>query len=267
MARQADPSRREREDEVITAGIVDIHAASGGTYGSPRVHQVLRRRGIRVSRKRVERLMRRAGLPGAFLRRQWRASSTRRDPRAAPAPDRVNRGFTAPAPDRLWVADATGSTPARAPSGPSPCPNTAMVGVRPRRPQVRALGGRNVRPASSSKHSQAFCSAATVFPRATSPAATSRPLARRARPRGASAPAGKPMRRNGTIPVTADGHDRRDGAGSRCGHGQLPAPAVMRHLIRPDTCGVLRAGRCSWSRVPLRTRSRPTSRCGATGCP
>ena len=55
MAPQVDPSRREREDEAVTAEITDIHAASGGTYGSPRVHQVLRRRGIRVSRTRVER--------------------------------------------------------------------------------------------------------------------------------------------------------------------------------------------------------------------
>ncbi|MEU6148364.1 IS3 family transposase [Actinosynnema sp. NPDC047251] len=70
MARQADPSDREREDRAITAEITDIHTASGGTYGSPRVHQVLRRRGVRVSRKRVERLMRQAGLQGAFLRKQ-----------------------------------------------------------------------------------------------------------------------------------------------------------------------------------------------------
>ncbi|WP_033440830.1 IS3 family transposase [Saccharothrix sp. NRRL B-16314] len=54
VARQAGPSRREREDEAIAAEITDIHTASGGTYGGPRVHQVLRRRGIRVSRKRVE---------------------------------------------------------------------------------------------------------------------------------------------------------------------------------------------------------------------
>ncbi|QFZ22454.1 IS3 family transposase [Saccharothrix syringae] len=107
MARQADPSRRERENEAITAEITDIHAVFGGTYGSPRVHQVLRRRGIRVSRKRVEWLMRQAGLQGAFLRKPWRTPSTRQDPRAAPAPDRVNRDFTAPAPDRLWGADAT----------------------------------------------------------------------------------------------------------------------------------------------------------------
>ncbi|MFE2758237.1 IS3 family transposase [Actinosynnema sp. NPDC059335] len=107
VARQAAPSDREREDRAITDEITDIHTASGGTYGSPRVHQILRRRGIRVSRKRVERLMRQASLQGAFLRKHWRTPSTRQDPRAAPAPDRVNRDFTAPAPDRLWVADAT----------------------------------------------------------------------------------------------------------------------------------------------------------------
>ncbi|WP_089962396.1 IS3 family transposase [Lentzea xinjiangensis] len=56
--RQADPSPRQRQDEELVAEIVDIHTTSGGTYGSPRVHATLRRRGIRVSRKRVERLMR-----------------------------------------------------------------------------------------------------------------------------------------------------------------------------------------------------------------
>ncbi|NWJ69481.1 hypothetical protein HX744_02610 [Pseudonocardia sp. ICBG1122] len=51
--------------------------------------------------------MREHGLQGAFLRKRWRAASTRQNPRATPAPDLANRDFTAPAPDRLWVADAT----------------------------------------------------------------------------------------------------------------------------------------------------------------
>ncbi|MEU4345615.1 DDE-type integrase/transposase/recombinase, partial [Nocardia sp. NPDC023852] len=63
--------------------------------------------GIRVGRKRVERLMRSAGLQGAFLRRRWRVPSTRQNPRATPAPDLVERDFTAAEPNRLWVADAT----------------------------------------------------------------------------------------------------------------------------------------------------------------
>jgi putative transposase len=106
-ARAAQPGERAQDDRGLLIEIVDIHEHSGGTYGSPRVHQVLRRRGIRVGRKRVERLMREHGLQGAFLRRGWRGGSTRQNPKADPAPDLVNRNFTADGPNRLWVADAT----------------------------------------------------------------------------------------------------------------------------------------------------------------
>lgn len=107
VERARNPSSRRLQDEQLLAEIVDIHTSSGGTYGSPRVHATLARRGICVGRKRVERLMRRAGLQGAFLRRKWRMPSTRQDPRATPAPDLVERDFTADAPNKLWVADAT----------------------------------------------------------------------------------------------------------------------------------------------------------------
>jgi putative transposase len=58
-----------------------------------------------VGRKRVARLMRAAGLAGASRRKG--IHTTRRDSRARPAPDLVQRAFTADAPDRLWVADIT----------------------------------------------------------------------------------------------------------------------------------------------------------------
>jgi putative transposase len=51
----------------------------------------------------VARLMRAAGLQGCHRRRL--RGLTRRDPQAAPAPDLVERNFTPPGPDRLWVAD------------------------------------------------------------------------------------------------------------------------------------------------------------------
>ncbi|HZP52491.1 IS3 family transposase [Actinocrinis sp.] len=101
------PSARRLADEGLLAEIVEIHTCSGGTYGAPRVHAMLRRRGVAVGRKRVERLMRGASLQGAFLRKKWRTASTRQDPRATPAPDLVKRDFTALEPNRLWVADAT----------------------------------------------------------------------------------------------------------------------------------------------------------------
>ncbi len=104
VARRRRPTPRDIEETWLGEQIQRIHKESGGTYGSPKVHAQLRREGICVSRKRVDRLMRQAGLQGAFMRKR-RRSSTRRDPKATPAPDLVNRDFTAPAPNRLWVAD------------------------------------------------------------------------------------------------------------------------------------------------------------------
>jgi hypothetical protein len=101
------PSDRDLVDLGLISNIHEIWQASGHTYGADRVHRQLRRDGIRVGRKRVERLMAGQGWHGAFLRRGWRGGSTRQDPRHTPAPDLVNRNFTAGAPNRLWVADAT----------------------------------------------------------------------------------------------------------------------------------------------------------------
>ena len=100
------PSARAVADAALLGQIRDIHACSHGTYGAPRVHAELRLgRDVQVGRKRVARLMRAAGLQGCHRRRQ--RGLTRRDPQAAPAPDLVERNFTPPGPDRLWVADIT----------------------------------------------------------------------------------------------------------------------------------------------------------------
>lgn len=107
LAQHRDPSQRRRSDAELLDQIREIHARPGATYGAPQGHASLRRRGHHVSRKRVERLMRADGLQGAFLRKRWRIASTRQNPSHTPAPDLVNRDFTATAPDRLWVADAT----------------------------------------------------------------------------------------------------------------------------------------------------------------
>ncbi|MFG2584795.1 IS3 family transposase [Streptomyces malaysiensis] len=100
-----EPCGRRRQDAELTDRIRQVHQDSGGIYGSPRVHAVLRREGVHVGRKRVERLMRQAGLAGISPRRG--KGFTRRDPDADLAPDLVQRDFTAPAPNRLWVTDLT----------------------------------------------------------------------------------------------------------------------------------------------------------------
>ena len=77
------------------------------TYGSPRVWLELRRQGVRVGRKRVERIMREHGLQGAHLRRGGKHGSTRQNPSHTAAPDLVDRDFRVASPNRLWGADLT----------------------------------------------------------------------------------------------------------------------------------------------------------------
>lgn len=109
--RSRRPSARERSDATLAAEIRRSHARSRGTYGVPRVHADLVDAGFHVSPKRVARLMRRDRLAGVHRRRFVR--TTIRDEDAQPFPDLVNRDFTAPSPDRLWVADIT-ALPTRA---------------------------------------------------------------------------------------------------------------------------------------------------------
>lgn len=100
------PSKRDRENAALTRRITEIHERSRGTYGYPRVHAELQALGVHCSRKRVARLMRKAGIQGC-LRGRKRRTTTRHDKRATPAPDLVGRNFTATSPDRLWTADIT----------------------------------------------------------------------------------------------------------------------------------------------------------------
>jgi len=98
-------SARAQADTTLLDQIQVIHARSRGTYGTPRIHAELAAQGTHVGRKRIARLLRAAGLAGV----SWRKGTitTRRDRDARPAPDLVHRDFTAPGPDRLWVADIT----------------------------------------------------------------------------------------------------------------------------------------------------------------
>jgi putative transposase len=99
------PSDRDRADAALTQRIGEIHRRSRQTYGSPRIHAELKALGTRCSRKRVERLMRKAGLQGCMRGR--RKGATSRAKRVAPAEDLVKRNFAATEANRVWVADIT----------------------------------------------------------------------------------------------------------------------------------------------------------------
>ena len=104
-AQRRPRSPRGTEEAQLEVQIAAIHRASRRRYGSPRVHAELRARGQCTSRKRVARLMRRAGLV-ARRRRAFRITTLSRhtDP---VAPNRLARQFTVAAPDRVWVTDIT----------------------------------------------------------------------------------------------------------------------------------------------------------------
>jgi len=97
--------KRKASDAQLTVEIVAIHRRSRGTYGSPRVHAELRAKGISVSKKRVERLMRERGVEARRKRRFRRTTDSNH---ALPiAPNRLNRNFLTNRPNQAWVTDVT----------------------------------------------------------------------------------------------------------------------------------------------------------------
>jgi putative transposase len=104
--RKRTPSTREEANQALLALIVAEHQASRKTYGSPRLHVVLRRKGVVCGHNRVARLMRLHGIT-ALTRRRYHPVTTQREPGAVPAPNRLNQNFSATAPNQKWVVDFT----------------------------------------------------------------------------------------------------------------------------------------------------------------
>lgn len=103
--RDRPDSARSRDDARLAVDIAAVHKRSRGRYGSPRVHAELCASGVRLGRKRVERLMREQGLR-ARPRRRFRKTtdSQHADPIA---PNLLERNFEATAPNQVWVTDVT----------------------------------------------------------------------------------------------------------------------------------------------------------------
>ncbi|WP_433527467.1 IS3 family transposase [Nocardia pseudovaccinii] len=99
------PSERDSSDAALTRLIRTIHQALHGNPGVRRVHAALRVAGHRISRKRVWRLMRAAGLQGRHPKSFRR--TTIRGSKPVDAPDLFGRDFTAAAANRRWCGDIT----------------------------------------------------------------------------------------------------------------------------------------------------------------
>ncbi|MFK0155288.1 IS3 family transposase [Streptomyces sp. NPDC090493] len=105
LAARPTAEERARQEDELVAEIRHIHTASRRAYGAPRITAALRRKGRRINRKKVERLMRERGISGITRRR--RRGLTRSDRKASASPDLVGRDFTATEPGAKLVSDIT----------------------------------------------------------------------------------------------------------------------------------------------------------------
>ena len=99
------PSERTKSDAQLTVEIAAVHRKSHKRYGSTRVHRALRKKGVRVGKKRVARLMRDACLVGRRKRRFRRTTDSNHTNPIAP--NVVARNFDPAAPNQVWVGDVT----------------------------------------------------------------------------------------------------------------------------------------------------------------
>jgi putative transposase len=102
--RSRERSERERQDETLAAQIRAIHRESRGLYGSPRVHQALRKRGHRVGENRVARLMRRHAIKARVATMRYTSPGMQRYYVAIP---NGQLDLKLERPDQVWVGDIT----------------------------------------------------------------------------------------------------------------------------------------------------------------
>lgn len=100
------PSERAKRDAELVVKIQAVFDGNRQVYGRPRIFADLKEAGEEVGEKRVGRLMKQEGIQGASRRKRG-PKTTKRNKDARPAPDLVERNFTADGPDQLWVADIT----------------------------------------------------------------------------------------------------------------------------------------------------------------
>ncbi len=97
--------QRKMADTQLLSKIKTIFKKSRQTYGSPRIHAILREQGIRCGGKRVARLMRQAKLK--VKRKRSYKVTTQSNHNLPVAPNLLNQQFTATQPNQVWLADIT----------------------------------------------------------------------------------------------------------------------------------------------------------------
>ena len=101
----SEPSEHELRDKELLVEIDKVFKENYGYYGSPRIHDNFKKRGISCARKRVARIMLENGLK-ARQKRKFRVT-TDSSHNYPISPNLLKRNFTVPASNRIWVSDIT----------------------------------------------------------------------------------------------------------------------------------------------------------------
>ena len=104
--RRQTAQRRHLSDEALLVHISAVYAENRGAYGWPRIWRELIKRGARVGKQRVQRLMQKHGIQ-ARGKRKFRVTTTDSKHNLPIAPNLLNRNFTPCAPNQAWVGDFT----------------------------------------------------------------------------------------------------------------------------------------------------------------
>jgi putative transposase len=98
-------SAREVENEQLKEQIKSIHEKNRRVYGSPRVHNELKKQGKKCSRRRVARLMKEEGIQ-AKMRKRWKKTTCVNE-KAEPSANYLDQDFTTEEPNKVWASDIT----------------------------------------------------------------------------------------------------------------------------------------------------------------
>ena len=96
---------RGKDEYIILEMIKEIHRDSRGLYGSPRIYQELRRRGIRINKKRVVRIMRKYGIRAKTKRKFKKTTNSNHS--SPIAKDLIGQNFKTSKSNKIWVSDIT----------------------------------------------------------------------------------------------------------------------------------------------------------------
>lgn len=99
-------SKRDQKQKGLSTHIRQVYEESKGRYGSPRIAAELQSKGIRVSRPRIARAMKKMGLK-SILRKKYRVQTTDSKHSYQVSKNHLNRGFSAEKVAQKWVSDIT----------------------------------------------------------------------------------------------------------------------------------------------------------------